>query len=70
MAVYTVIGVWKDDQPYPVGTVAGDVEVIGGFHPDTMIEFEQGVWAVAVEADSDSDAEDMAIEEMNDAQTD
>lgn len=68
MAVYTVIGVWVGDDPLPVGTILGDHEVIGGFHPDTMIEFESGVWAVAVDATDDNEAEYTAVEEMRSAQ--
>lgn len=66
MNTYTVIGVWVGNQPYPIGTVAGRHEVEGGFHPDTMIEFEQGVWATSVDANDAAEAEELAVEEMLD----
>lgn len=58
--VYTVIGVWQDDEPIPVGVVAGEHEVSGG----DSGEFEQGVWATSVVAPDSATAEHLAIDEM------
>lgn len=58
---YTVIGVWVDDQPIPVGVVAGEHEVSGG---DEYEHFPQGVWATTVVANHDLDAERAAIDQM------
>jgi hypothetical protein len=58
--VYTVIGVWQDDQPIPVGVIAGDHEVNGG----DSSQFEQGMWATYVTAPDSATAEQLAIGEM------
>jgi hypothetical protein len=58
--VYTVIGVWRDDEPIPVGVIAGEHEVSGG--DDS--EFEQGLWATSVAAPDSATAEQLAIDEM------
>lgn len=58
--VYTVIGVWQNDEPIPVGVIAGEHEVSGG----ASSEFEQGVWATSVAAPDSATAEQLAIDEM------
>jgi hypothetical protein len=54
--VYTVIGVWQDDQPIPVGVIAGEHEVSGGD--------SSRLWATSVTAPDEATAEQFAIEEM------
>jgi hypothetical protein len=58
--VYTVIGVWQDDEPIPVGVIAGDHEVTDG--DDS--EFEDGLWATSVVAPDAATAQQLAIDEM------
>jgi hypothetical protein len=59
--VYTVIGVWQDDDPIPVGVIAGEHEVSGG----DSSQFERGVWVTSVVAPDSATAEQFAIEEMH-----
>jgi len=58
---YTVIGVWIDDDPVPVGVVAGEHTVSGG---EDFERFPQGVWATMVIAVHDLEAERHAIDQM------
>jgi hypothetical protein len=58
--VYTVLGVWQDDNPIPVGVIAGQHAVTGGAYR----QFEQGLWATSVEAPDVDTAERLAVEEM------
>lgn len=58
--VYTVLGVWQDGKAIPVGVIAGRHEVTGG--DDS--EYEQGLWALSVEAPDVDTAERLAVEEM------
>jgi hypothetical protein len=60
--VYTVIGVWQDDEPIPVGVIAGEHQVGGG----DSGHFEQGVWATCVAAPDSATAEHLATAEMQD----
>ncbi len=64
MAKWTVIGFWDGDSPVPVGVVAGDHQVVGGFHPDFQMQYPEGPWATCVDAPTDDEAERLAIEEM------
>jgi hypothetical protein len=59
--MWTVVGVWIDDVPVPVGVIAGQHEVTGG---DIHDEFEQGLWATSVTADHDYAAEEAAVAQM------
>lgn len=60
-SMYTVVGVWVDDEPVPVGVIAGEHEVSGG---DDYEQFPQGVWATSVTAAHDLEAERYAIDQM------
>jgi hypothetical protein len=53
--VYTVLGVWQGDNAIPVGVVAGQHEVTGGGDS----EYEQGLWALSVEAPDGETAEEI-----------
>jgi hypothetical protein len=57
---FTVVGVWDDDVPVPVGVVCGAHEVTGG---DDQ-HWTQGVWATSVSAADASAAEREAVVEM------
>jgi hypothetical protein len=59
-AVYTVLGVWNEDEPVPVGVVAGDHQVTGG----SGRHFEQGLWATSVTAADADTAEQAAVADM------
>lgn len=59
-ATYTVVGVWEEDQPIPVGVIGGDHPVCGG---DTQ-HWEQGLWATVVTAPDPTTAEHAAITAM------
>lgn len=59
--MWTVIGVWLDDVPVPLGVIAGQHSVTGG---DSYDEFEQGPWATSVIADHDYAAEQAAVAQM------
>ncbi|GAA1884122.1 hypothetical protein GCM10009687_60630 [Asanoa iriomotensis] len=54
---FTVVGVWVDDEPIPVGVIAGRHDVSGGDGE----RFGQGVWAATVDADDERDAEQAAV---------
>ena len=58
--VYTVIGVWQDDEPIPVGVVAGVHQVSDG----DSTQFEQGLWSTCVAARDTTTAQQLAVEEM------
>ncbi|MDT5026441.1 MAG: hypothetical protein QOE61_2867 [Micromonosporaceae bacterium] len=58
--LYTVIGVWQDDEPIPIGVIAGDHEVTDG--DDS--EFEDGLWATSAAAPDSATAQQLAIDEM------
>lgn len=60
--VFTVVGVWIDDEPVPVGVIAGDHQVSGGDEE----QFPQGVWATCVTAADDVEAEQVAIAALRD----
>lgn len=53
--MYTVIGAWIDDEPYPAGVIEGEHTVTGG---------AGDVWATSVEADNAEEAERLAVYEM------
>lgn len=59
--VYTVLGVWQDDHAIPIGVIAGRHDVTGGDDSD----YEQGLWAISVDAPDADTAERLAIEEMH-----
>jgi hypothetical protein len=59
-AGYTVVGVWMNDQPIPVGVIAGEHQV----HDGDATEFEQGLWATSVAAPDSSTAQQRAVDEM------
>lgn len=58
--LYTVIGVWQDDEPIPVGVIAGEHDVTDG----DLNEFEDGLWATSVAAPDSATAQHLAIDEM------
>ncbi len=58
--MFTVVGVWIDDEPIPVGVIAGHHDVSGG----DAEQFPQGVWATSVSAEHDVDAEQAAVADM------
>lgn len=51
---WTVIGFWDDDDPFPVGVVAGEHDVLGG---NRAVKEFNGPWAVCVDANTPADAE-------------
>lgn len=57
---YTVLGVWEDDEPVPVGVVDGEHQVTGGADR----RWEQGLWATSVTAADPAEAEAAAVAEM------
>ena len=57
---YTVIGAWQGDEAISVGVVEGEHQVAGG---DSGY-WDEGVWAITVEADSVELAEGFATKEM------
>jgi hypothetical protein len=60
---FTVVGVWRDDEPIPVGVIAGDHEVVDG----DGAAFEQGLWATGVTAPDPATAQAWAVAEMRHA---
>lgn len=56
---YTVIGVWLNDEPVPVGVVEGDHEVGGGDDA-----WDEGAWATSVDAPDMGSAQELAVQEM------
>jgi hypothetical protein len=57
---WTVLGVWRGDNPIPVGVIRGYHQVDGG----DWEEFPMGLWATGVDADDVAGAQAAAIEEM------
>ena len=57
---YTVIGVWLDDEPIPVGVIAGAHDVTHGHDS----EFGDGSWSTSVAAPDPATAQQAAIDEM------
>ncbi len=60
--IFTVVGVWLDDRPIPVGVIGGQHQVADG-DTDT---FPEGLWATSVLAEDSSQAQHLAIAEMAD----
>ncbi|MGI5213324.1 hypothetical protein [Plantactinospora sp. CA-290183] len=59
MTLYTVLGVWPDEQPVSVGVIVGEHEVHGG--DDSA--FDVGLWAISVESTGVDEAQDLAAED-------
>jgi hypothetical protein len=57
---YTVVGVWQEDQPIPVGVIAGEHPV----HDGDATAFAQGLWATSVTAPDSTTAQQLAVAEM------
>lgn len=57
---YTVIGVWQEDEPIPVGVIAGAHPV----HDGDQRAFPQGLWAASVIAPDSTTAQQFAVAEM------
>jgi len=62
-AAYTVVGVWLDDTPVPVGVIAGEHTICGGNDE----QFPEGLWATSVNAEDADAAETAAVAEMLDS---
>lgn len=60
LPMWTVIGVWINDEPVVTGAVRGRHDVSGG----NGGEFEQGLWATSVSAETVEEAERLAVREM------
>ena len=60
---YTVVGVWLDDRPVPVGVILGQHQVFDG----DAATFPEGLWATSVPADDSSQAQRLAVAEMADS---
>jgi len=60
--LYTVIGVWQDDEPVVVGVIEGDHQVSGG----GADAFPEGLWATCVDAYDATAADCLATSEMSD----
>jgi hypothetical protein len=68
--IWTVIGLWVNDEPVPVGVVKGSHDVYGGEAVDdgydSPVNDAQSMWAVDVEAEDWETAETLAVEVMAD----
>lgn len=65
--VWTVLGVWIEDEAIPVGAIAGRHDV----HGEQPYEYyEQGTWATSVTADDPDAAQALAAAEMLDQNED
>jgi len=60
---YTVIGVWQEDEPIPVGVIAGEHPV----HDGDERAFPQGRWATSVTAPDSTTAQQLAVAEMRES---
>jgi hypothetical protein len=58
--MWTVLGVWLDGEPVPVGVVRGDHSVSGG----DEAQFEEGLWAESVAAVEADAAERLAVDRL------
>lgn len=61
--VYTVIGVWQEDEPIAVGVIAGEHPVHGGDER----AFPHGLWATSVTAPDSATAQRLGIAEMRES---
>ena len=62
---YTVVGVWKGDEPLVAGVIEGRHDVVGG----DQESFPEGVWATYVDAEDVTTAETVAQAAMKDTDT-
>jgi hypothetical protein len=58
-ASYTVIGVWSDNEPIPVGVIVGDHQVHDG-----ATVFERGLWSTSVLAPDSTTAQQLAVAQL------
>jgi hypothetical protein len=62
LGIFTVVGVWLDDRPVPVGVIDAAHQVAGG---DTDA-FPEGLWVTCVPADDAIHAQRLAVAQMAD----
>ena len=60
---YTVIGVWHEDEPIPVGVIAGEHPVYDG----DARAFPHGLWATSVTSADSTSAQRLALAEMHES---